>query len=407
MNDAATTNQNQDSVSQCPMHDNVDRRKTAKIAIANTRPDEGAHWVKKPGIAQKILRSKHALQAGAGAEFVKVDNPEHTSVFFLDGEVHGSKKRKTQRFLSPKAVSDQHFKVMQDVSRELLDDLQKTGSGKLEDLSFSLAIEVVGEILGLTNSDQQERAHRIRRAMEVTIVKPKEGLAGVFQKMHQAAVVGNLYWNDIRPAINARKKAPKEDALSFYIEENYSVKAIIIECMTYGAAGMMTTREFIIMAAWYLFENEDLRARFLQGDVKDQLAILMEILRLEPVAAMIHRRLHEELPEFEGKTLPAGELYGIDLRAANVDEEMVGECPFALDPDRAKRVKNLGRYMSFGDGPHSCPGWQVALHETRIFLELLFKVPGIKLDREPDISWHNEVGGYELRNALISCDRTS
>jgi cytochrome P450 len=104
--------------------------------------------------------------------------------------------------------------------------------------------------------------------------------------------------------------------------------------------------------------------------------------------------------------LPPGEKYGIDIRAINVDEELVGECPFAVDPDRAARVKDSGRYFSFSDGPHSCPGWQVALHETRIFLERLFRVPGINLDRAPDISWNSHLRSYELRNADISCEKS-
>ena len=179
-----------------------------------------------------------------------------------------------------------------------------------------------------------------------------------------------------------------------------------MDCLTYGTAGMITTREFIVMAAWYLFEDLELRERFLSGDSQDQLAVLMEILRLEPVAAMIHRRVAEPVEDAEGTTHPAGEKFGIDIRTSNVDEEFVGECPFKVDPDRAKRMKDTGRYMSFGDGPHACPGWQVALHETRIFLAMLFKVPGLKLEREPDIGWNEQVKGYELRNAIISCDKS-
>jgi cytochrome P450 len=181
--------------------------------------------------------------------------------------------------------------------------------------------------------------------------------------------------------------------------------AIVVECLTYGTAGMMTTREFIVMAAWYLFEDPALRARFLDGDEKQQMAILLEIVRLEPVAAMVHRRVHEKVEGLEEGPLPPGELYGIDIRAANVDESAVGECPFTLDPERAKRVGDTGRFLSFAAGPHTCPGWLVAMHETRIFLDRLFRVPGLTLVREPDISWNPQLKSYELRNADISCDR--
>lgn len=394
------------SNSGCPMHDNVDRRKSAKLALQNTKPDEGAYWVKRPSIARKILRSKNAFQAGAGADLVKFPNPEETPVFFLDGADHSKKRSKTQRFLSPQTISDQHFTIMRQVTDDLIQEFAIAGHAKLEDLSFKLAVAVVGEILGLTNSNPAGRARRILRVLNASLTAAGDtAIARFWLNARRAFHVAVFFMADVRPAIKARKLSPKPDAISFYIEEGYSNLGIITECLTYGTAGMLTTREFIIMVAWYLFEDEALRQRFLDGDMKDQMAVLMEILRLEPVAAMIHRRVDEEVEGVEETPLPAGKKYGIDIRRANVDEEMVGECPFAVDPDRAKRQKDTGRYLSFGDGPHGCPGWQVALQETRIFLEQLFKVDGVKLEREPDISWNAVLGSYELRNANISCNR--
>jgi hypothetical protein len=32
------------------------------------------------------------------------------------------------------------------------------------------------------------------------------------------------------------------------------------------------------------------------------------------------------------------------------------------------------------------------------------QVPGLKLDRPPSLAWNRLVTGYELRNAMISCD---
>jgi cytochrome P450 len=361
---------NDESTSTCPVHENIDRRKSAAIARANTKPDDDAHWVKKPSLARKILRSKELRQAGASADLIKFKDPEHAPVFFLDGIEHFNKRRKTQRFLSPKAISDQHFVVMNKVTEDLLRQFRAQGTAKLEDLSFSLAIEVVGEILGLTNSEQGARARRIQHVLKASIANAGDSkLSRLWLNIARAYHLGIFFFSDVRPAINARKIAPKGDAISVYLEEKYSYFSIVIECLTYGTAGMLTTREFIIMVAWYLFEHDALRERFLAGDANDQLAILMEILRLEPVAAMIHRRVHEDVEGVAEKTLPPREKYGIDIRAANVDEELAGECPFKIDPDRAKRQGDQGRYLSFGDGPHTCPGWQVALHETRIFLQ--------------------------------------
>ena len=75
----------------------------------------------------------------------------------------------------------------------------------------------------------------------------------------------------MRPAIAARRGARRDDIISHLLDQSYSDKAILIECMTYAAAGMVTTREFIVMAAWHLLERETLRARFLAGGEEEQL----------------------------------------------------------------------------------------------------------------------------------------
>ena len=99
-----------------------------------------------------------------------------------------------------------------------------------------------------------------------------------------------------------------------------------------------------------------------------------------------------------------GELLCVSIRDASTDEAITGSCPFDLDPDRAKRMKVVGPYMSFGDGPHRCPGAQVALHETRVFLDRMFRLPGIRLVSEPRIIWNAYIQGYELRGAVVACD---
>ncbi len=160
------------------------------------------------------------------------------------------------------------------------------------------------------------------------------------------------------------------------------------------------------MVAWYLFERDDVRARFLDGGEETQFAILDEILRLEPVAAMVHRRSSEDAPADTGSALRAGGRYAIDIRAVNTDKAAVGACPFALDPDRAAGGRLAATHLSFGDGAHRCPGASVALHETRVFIDRLMRVPGLRLERAPDMRWNQALASYELRNAVVSCDLT-
>jgi cytochrome P450 len=121
---------------------------------------------------------------------------------------------------------------------------------------------------------------------------------------------------------------------------------------------------------------------------------------------MLYRRVRDDDAKPNGGGAGGDQaLYGLDIRAANFDEDVTGPCPYALDPDRAKRMKIAGGYMSFGDGPHRCPGAQLALHETRVFLDKMLRLPGMRLDKEPRLSWNANLMGYELRDAVVTCDR--
>jgi cytochrome P450 len=276
---------------------------------------------------------------------------------------------------------------------QMIAELRKKGSATLDVMSFQLAVDVAAEIVGLTQQDSRRLAQRMRRTLDSTLIEitsPGKRLAnGVRIAFH----MWNFYRKDLAPAVRARRAKDHDDVIGYMVRHNYSTKAMIIECLTYAGAGMLTTREFIVVCAWHLFDNTPLRERFLEGDEREQFAILYEILRLEPVAAMLYRHnAHAQ-----------GEVFALDIRAANTDEMTTGACPFSLDPGRAKRMKVEPSFMSFGDGHHRCPGAQVALHETRFFLDALLRVPGIHLANPPEVLWNSTIGSYELRGAIVAC----
>jgi cytochrome P450 len=217
-----------------------------------------------------------------------------------------------------------------------------------------------------------------------------------------------FYLFDVRPAIRARRRKGGEDLISHLIGQGYSDREILTECVTYGAAGMATTREFIVMAALRLLEHENLRTRFLAASEAEQIAILDEVLRLEPVVSTLKRRAERDLT-FDTKAgpvvIPAQTVVEIDVRAANRDPAAAGACPHDFDPDRVREAKVSPSVMGFGDGPHRCPGAAVALQETAIFLTRLFGIPRLRLEQAPARSSNALTASYELRNAVIRADR--
>ena len=58
--------------------------------------------------------------------------------------------------------------------------------------------------------------------------------------------------------------------------------------------------------------------------------------------------------------------------------------------------------LGFGDGHHRCPGAYVALQETDVLLLRLLALPGLRIERAPDITWSSTASGYELHNFMIA-----
>ncbi len=389
----------------CPAHQGRDDRKSGHLADANLRPQPGARVFGSFAAGRDILRSNKMRQGGAASDATDLSNPGDISFFFLDGDLHRKRRAAVAGLFAPKTIVTRHKAVMDRTMDVIVADLRRRGSAPLDELSWHMAVDVAAEIIGLTDSDSNANlAERVRSVLDSSATRKPGWLGNLVFNAKMLIRAGRFYKHDMVPAIAARRVTPKDDVISYMVQENYSKKGMIMECLSYGGAGMMTTREFIVMCAWHLFEKTELRERFLNGPEEDQFAILEEILRLEPVASLLHRRVAEDAEIGQAGAVKSGELLAISIRAANADETITGACPYELDPDRAKRMKVVGPYMSFGDGPHRCPGAQVALHETRVFLDRMFRLPGIRLVSEPKVSWNAFIQGYELRGAVITCD---
>jgi cytochrome P450 len=381
-----------------------DDRKSARLASQHIALPPGTRVTGTFALARQVLRSGAMKQMLLGADRFKAQDPMKVPVIFLDGEPHRRKRSAIARFFTPRAVSTRYRIVMEQCTGALIQKLRSAGEARLDEISFQLAVTVAATIVGLTNSDQTALASRIDAALSSSLLQASTWMGRLATELRRRYRVLIFFFRDVRPAIAARRAARQDDVISHLLDEGYSDSAILVECVTYAAAGMVTTREFIVMAAWHLFEDAALFKRFVDGSEEDQFAILEEILRLEPVASIIHRRADEDVAFQAADPMAASTLTAIDIRAVNSDAAVAGPCPYRLDPDRAKRMNTNGSFMSFGDGSHRCPGAQVALHETRIFLDRLLRVPGIRLQRRPDMAWHDELMSYELRNARVSCD---
>jgi cytochrome P450 len=379
--------------------------KTARLAARFVQPEAGTRHLRRFAQLRAVLRAEGMRQNGASTSLTEKEDPTLASIFFLHGDEHKRRRGAIISFFTPKAIATRHMPLIERTADELIAEFSRKGRARLDHMSTYLTSKVVMEIVGMTETPLRPMMRRIE-LMNTTPDVWRGGLRKFVAPLKSRFFGLWFFLRDVKAAIAARRVQRKEDVISKLLDEGRSDVEIMVECTTFGLAGMGTTREFIVVAAWHLFENTALRQRFLDGDDACRMAILMEILRLEPQASMIYRTATQAAEDGSARGIGPGERISLDIRAANLDEAEVGPDPARIDPDRARKMKNNGAWMSFGDGAHFCPGWQVALTETRVLLDKLFRLPGIRMTRAPRMEWTPPMlQSYQLVNCVIECDR--
>jgi cytochrome P450 len=391
-----------DQTSRCPVDHNA--RKTAQVEVSSTPHlslDQNGVWhARGHDEVRAILRSDQIKQAGFGAEMIaKMPEAMRAPVLHLEGEMHHDLRRKTARFFTPNYTNTHYRSMMEKLCDTLVSEITKQGKADLSKISMKLAVEVAAQVVGLTNSRVPGMGARISSMVESPTNR------NFFQVLAARWNLLAFFLLDVRPAIAARRKQPREDVISHVLSEGYKDPEVLSECVTYGAAGMATTREFICAATMHFLERPKLRTRFLVAGEIERHAMLGEILRLEPVVTTLERRATEDLKvETDGQTItiPKGAKIAVHLDSANADERTVGTCPHDIRTDRELPKGVQPAVMSFGDGHHRCPGSFIALQETDIFLQKLLALPTLRVERAPTLGWNETVKGYELRNFILT-----
>lgn len=405
---------------QCPVdHRFWSRQKTASISDPSSASDETTGpviehdasnntWhVRGFHEARAVLRSTSTKQAGFNAEQLEeISRLIKPAILYQEGQTHHQQRKQTARFFTPKAVDANYRQLMEKFADDLIADLQKHKKGDLSDISFRLAVAVAAQIVGLTNS----RPGVHKRLNNFFSDSPPTGLPGwhprkIYALCYALSTQLSFYVNDVRPAIRARQRQPQDDLISYMLSQGARNRDIHIECVTYAAAGMVTTREFINLAAWHFLEQPILRAHYLAAPEAERYLMLEEILRLEPVASHLYRRATADLTIESGGvsvTIPQGDLIHLHIYAINADHQVVPEQPRTICPGRELRAERApASLMSFGDGDHRCAGLYVAIQESDTFLHRLLSLDNLRFE-QPDLAWNAVTTGYEVRNFIVT-----
>lgn len=404
----------QELQTQCPIeHGTWSKQKTARLAEPVDSPiecdAEGVWHVRGFAQARAILRSKHTQQAGFNADMIgNVPGMRNQPILYQEGKTHDLQRKQTARFFTPKTVSTKYRQMMEQLSDQLIADLQRKKRLDLSQLTMKLSMRVTCEVVGLKNSRVPGIERRIYGFFTDSSSQKQQRFSHRLHTLMTRGLVLAFFFLDVKPAIQARKRQPQEDVISHLLEQHYNDTEILTECLTYGAAGMVTTREFISAAAWHFLEHPALRARYLAAPEEERHALLEEVLRLEPVVGNILRRATAALTiESNGQqyVIPQGALIDIRVHGTNADESVVGEHPLEICPERTLKVERVApSVISFGDGHHRCPGSYIAIQETDIFLQRLLALDTLHIVQQPSLSWNDLVTGYEIRDFMIGVE---
>ncbi|MFJ4867602.1 cytochrome P450 [Streptomyces sp. NPDC088757] len=294
------------------------------------------------------------------------------SMFTVDGAEHRRLRAKTSQALTPRRLEA----IRPDIEKftaELLDALEEGGKdGAVVDLKSVFAqplpMKVVGMLMGVDPAANAMLTRQYKKFF--SMLTPQE---------ERLALLADL---DVFYAGLVREKTarPTDDLTSALIladegGEPLTEEEVIGNLKAMVAAGHETTIGLILNAVRALLAHPDQLKSVLDGEVSWE-AVVEETLRWDtPTTHLLMRFATEDIEVGDG-VVAEGEGVVISYRAIGRDPEQHGPDADAFDVTRPAPI----RHMTFGHGPHICPGAALSRVEAGIALPALFaRFPRLRL----------------------------
>ncbi|MEV6580891.1 cytochrome P450 [Streptomyces sp. NPDC051582] len=322
--------------------------------LSSRRPHLNSH-------VRASLITSEEMTALRPSDLLTSDPPEHTRLRRL---VTGQFTARRINQLAPRiqAIVDEHCDALASGPRPA-------------DLITALALPVpslvISELLGVPFAD---RALYQRLTAELlSLERTREQLLDSKAEM-KAYLLG---------LVQARRTAPADDLLSGLVQAQSTGTPLTDDEIAALAqliliAGHETTANVTGLAVFHLLRPPRLWDALQQRpDLID--GVIEETLRIATVLQFGLLRVAAEPLTIAGRPIRAGDRVVLHLPAANQDPARFADAG-RFDPERL----NAGRHLSFGHGPHHCPGDQLARVELRILLTtMLRRFPDLRLAGDP------------------------
>ncbi|MEE1845816.1 cytochrome P450 family protein [Streptomyces sp. JV190] len=295
------------------------------------------------------------------------------SMFTVDGAEHRRLRTKTSQALTPRRLEEIR-PAIEEFTGELLDALaeqaEKSKDGVVDLKSVfaqPLPMRVVGMLMGVDEAEHPMLMKRYKAFF--SMLTPEE---------ERLALLAEL---DVFYAALVREKTarPTDDLTSALIlaeegGEPLTEEEVVGNLKAMVAAGHETTIGLILNAVRALLTHPDQLRKVLDGEVPWE-AVIEETLRWDTPTTHLLMRFATEDIQVGDAVIAKGEGVVISYRAIGRDTEQHGTDADAFDITRPSPI----RHMTFGHGPHICPGAALSRVEARIALPALFgRFPGLR-----------------------------
>ncbi|MEV7128315.1 cytochrome P450 [Streptomyces sp. NPDC093260] len=283
------------------------------------------------------------------------------SMLTVDGAEHRRLRTLVAQALTPRRVERMRERIERR-TQGLLDALPADGG--VVDLkaafAYPLPMYVVADLMGIDTG----RLPRLKVLFEkfFSTQTPPEEVVATLTELAQI----------MAETVAAKRRAPGDDLTSALVlasedGDRLTDEEIVSTLQLMVAAGHETTISLIVNAVVNLSTHPDQRDLVLSGAV-DWSAVIEETLRFStPTSHVLIRFATEDVPVGD-KVIPAGDALIVSYGAIGRDENAHG--PTAGEFDLTRESKN--RHISFGHGPHVCPGAALSRLEAGVALPALY-----------------------------------
>jgi cytochrome P450 len=361
---------------------------------------DGMAYVTRHAECRRLLRDTDAFSSAQGFKAPGVVVPlEDRTLGELDPPNHTLVRRVMVTALTPRAVNRAEAYI-ETTAKALLDALPHRGVADLVPaFTTPLPNAVTVHLLGFPAGDATQVMAWAKDLMESGFPathRNRDGVEGFAEGFPDFA--GYL---DAR--IDERRAQPRDDVTSKLLELEVDgrrlsprqLRAMVRNLIT---GGLTTTSQLLGNLLYELFTVAGLEAR-LRGDAEALQGAVEESLRLAPPVMFVPRGCVRDT-DVDGTLLRAGQRVVMGTACANRDEA-VFEDGDDFDVDRA----NASDHLTFGYGPHFCPGAPLARAVARIGVRaFLQRFPTGTIRLTDDFAYENVPAYFETGPARLTVD---